>query len=455
MQGESPLNDTTAAATAAMHKLHRHALESVFAFCRLCELATVSAVTREWQAAARSMAPLGWRLHGCRIARLKQLCHSSLRRHVTFLEIHNSYGIASSPDCLQLVSQRLPHLRGLTVTARLPLPSGETLEFPPGLRSLMLVLQLTGGSGKDEGFAALFNTALDAIANLAQLEDLKLHVRGPSHNGEFPGSLAALTRAPGLRHLNLALGGFQVPRLSDAHVADLRTLKQLQSLVFHQVDTTLLRRLLAPPHALQWQELGGLWVVTEADAALLVTLPLRTLDARLAMPHADFLLQLPQLQSLKLSAAAGGFSNSEHVLQAVGTCAQLRSLTVEDGARVNMLHFSSAQLGACLARLPNLQELFLSGAAELTTLAFLAEGSVRGTLVLLYLRGFSRRLPLSELQFVLQLRGLHSLTFVDVFDAPLRGEDKRLLTPPTQSPLLPHLTYFSHGWNAPRSEDRD
>jgi len=38
------------------------------------------------------------------------------------------------------------------------------------------------------------------------------------------------------------------------------------------------------------------------------------------MPHAEFLLQLPQLQSLKLLASNGGLSDTDRILQAEGAC---------------------------------------------------------------------------------------------------------------------------------------
>lgn len=80
------------------------------------------------------------------------------------------------------------------------------------------------------------------------------------------------------------------------------------------------------------------------------------------------------------------------------------------------------------------------GAKELTTLKFLVAGSLPRTLTTLELRGFSCCLPMDELQFVLQLRELHSLTLLEVFDGPLRAEDEWLLTPPSQTLL--HLAKF-------------
>jgi len=334
----SHTDGTVAAAAAhppapAAQKLHRHALECIFAFCRRADLVAVSAVSRNWQAATLSMAPLRWRVSFDDVDWLEELCRSPLRRHIAYLDCFDDRDIAVRPDCLKLLSQCLPHLRTLSITVRLPLPAGFALQFPARLRWLVLTLEFLSTKDGDEGAVqtASFNAALDAVTGLAQLELLTLHVSSPMSKWVIPGSLAALARAPCLRSLNLALTRSGLPRLSDERVAELRALTQLQTLSFNKVDTPLLRRLLAPPHSLQWQELGSLWLLTEDDAALLVTLPLRTLHAKLSMPHADFLLQLPQLQSLTLCVDNRGPRDAERILQAVGGCAQLRELTLQDG----------------------------------------------------------------------------------------------------------------------------
>lgn len=72
------------------------------------------------------------------------------------------------------------------------------------------------------------------------------------------------------------------------------------------------------------------------------------------------------------------------------------------------------------------------------------QGTLPYTLTELELRDFCIRVPVAEQQHLLRLRQLCSLTLHDVFDAPLSAAEQALLTPPTQSPLLPRLTKFSY-----------
>jgi len=67
------------------------------------------AVSRDFQAAALSMAPLGWRLNGWGPEQLSQACRSPLRRHVGALDF-KLLG-ATNLNCLLLVSEHMPHLR--------------------------------------------------------------------------------------------------------------------------------------------------------------------------------------------------------------------------------------------------------------------------------------------------------------------------------------------------------
>jgi len=321
----------------------------------------------------------------------------------------------------------------------MPVPA----RFPAQLRSLRMWLLVD--LSEDLEIGASYDAVLAAVAHLELLEELWILVGvSTEHWAAADCSLVALARLPRLRALALRFSGFDVPLLSDAHVAELRSLKSLEVFKVDRLDTPLLSRLLAPPHTLRWQELGGLWNLSEDDAALLVSQPLCTLDARLAMPHADFLLQLPQLQTLKFSSAGTVPVDSGRILQAVGSCAALRKLTLEDRAGEFGMHFTSAQLSGCVASLSNLRFLQLDGATELTTLSFLSAGNLSRTLTELYLYNFPRRIPHNEFEHLLVLQELCALSLHNVFDLPLSAADLALLAPRTQSPLLPHLTNFSH-----------
>ena len=52
-----------ASSTSPVPLLHRHALESVFAFCSLPGLTTAQLVSRNWHSAVRSMRPIEASVH--------------------------------------------------------------------------------------------------------------------------------------------------------------------------------------------------------------------------------------------------------------------------------------------------------------------------------------------------------------------------------------------------------
>jgi len=222
----------------------------------------------------------------------------------------------------------------------------------------------------------------------------------------------------------------------------MRALRHLESVNLTCIDAPQLRRLLAPPHTLRWHSLSQLPLITEDVAPLLTTLPLHELDAseELAMPHCDWLAQLPELTELVLGSACEVAVDAGRILQSVGSCTRLRSLSLIDAEDANGLHFTSAQLSTCLQRLPQLTYLELEYATALTSLNFLVQGSLPRTLTELRLQYFTPHLRMSELQYVLQLRVLRSLCLVDVFDAPLSEADELLLTPPSMR--LPLLAEF-------------
>jgi len=424
--------------------LHRHALESVFAFFEPSEMAMVSVVSRDWRAATMSMAPLDWRMRAFDPARMAQICGSPLRRHVDTLDCCND-NVAARSECLQLLSQHMPRLRELSVALQLPLPPGVALEFPAGLRTLDLLLQNEFCAEDEVSACASLADVFAVVGGLAQLEELLLFFDLPPE-WESAFSFSPLKRLPRLRFLTLTFSGGAIPRLSDKHIAELRALEQLESFSM-AVDAPLLGRLFAEPHSLRWRELGGLWRLIEDMAQLLPRLPLRTVDARLVMPHADFVMQLPHLTALRIGSANREPVDTERIFQAVGKCTQLRELKLQDGIGGNELHFTSALIGACLVRLPNLQRLVIHGATKLETLSFLAQGSLPQSLTELGLRDFSQRLPLAELHHVHQLRELRLFILRNVFDAPLPQS-----TADELSRFLPRLAHFVCSW---RKQDED
>jgi hypothetical protein len=194
------------------------------------------------------------------------------------------------------------------------------------------------------------------------------------------------------------------------------------------MDDELLARLLAPPHSLRWQELWGFGDVMEEYVPLLLSLPLRKLRARLAMEHADFFTQLPHLTELRVDSAFTVPLDSARVLQAVGSCSRLWTLSLCGGTKATDLRFSSADLRVCLSRLPHLSDLQLSSAAGLDLLSFLSEvAHFRATLTELCVSDVEPPLPVSELDHVLCLTKLRHLFLMDAFEAPLVGPEEQML----------------------------
>jgi len=373
---------------------------------------------------------------------------SSLGHHVSTLWFEDD-AVTNHPVTLHLVSQRLPQLRELDLTLRL---TGAPLAFPAKLVKLTLSLEREDDSA--HSFASLFNGAMTAVARLDQLEDLSLTV--PDGQWTAGCSLAPLVRLLSLRALFFEFES--ILPLSDAQVGELRALGQLETIKLEPLDAPLLIRLLGPPHALRWQGLGRLPIITDTIASLLARLPLQTFDASypgLRMPHCDWLAQMPQLTELTLRSSGLMPLDVDRILQAVSGCARLRILAFIDSMDSRGFHFTSAQLGICLPRLTKLQTFQLSFAAGLTTLAFLAEGSLPRTLTELRLRFFSQRLPVSELQHVFQLRTLRVLSLRNVFDTSLGEAGELPFKPPIQPLLMPHLENFEHKWTAPDAEDEN
>jgi hypothetical protein len=375
------------------------------------------------------------------VDRIARMCRVPLRRHVSAL--HWREGAVTIHDNLfwPVLSAHMPHLRELT--APLLLTGHPVLTFPPQLVSLALRVKLTAGI--TAGTVAALNLTIAAVAGLGQLQTFSLRMPPTSYVGC---SLAPLAHARQLHSLRLMTDSNDWLEFDDAQVADLRSFGHLELVNLGQIITPF-DKLLAPPHTLRWRSLSPLPAITEANALLLLSLPLHTLDASapgLAMPRCDWLAQLTGLTELSLGSACEVPMETSRILQAISGCRQLRSLTLLDSDEEYGLHFTSAQLGACLPCLPQLRTVRLGGATELKTLAFLVLGNSPPSLTALRLEDFVSQLPVSELKHVLQLRELRSLELIDVFDAPLEEADRLQFEPPLSTERMPHLTQFVHVW---------
>jgi len=417
-------------------RLHRHALESILSFCTVDELEDVIAVSRGWKAATFSMPSLQLSVRVFNSVTFLALCHSRLRRHVSSIHASNDHHASS----LLLLSQYLPHLRGLHIGLEM---TDEPLTFPSSLTELHLHINCNENAGQ-------FADAVAAIASLEQLEQLQLEALGVSWPPDW--SVAALLRLPRLRRLALIPGDSLY--LSDTRVAELRAFENLESFTLYFLDKPTLTRLLQQPHAPRWCEIGGFQILTESISRLLVALPLQKITVTdLDLPHVDFITQFPQLTKLEMGISGTMPLDSARIWQAVGSCRGLRSLSLRSGLRLrsHQLRFTSAQLGACLAQLEQLQTLTMHAVRELPTLAFLRQSNLPRTLTELRLGDFLPRVSLVELPSILQLRELRILMLRGVFDAPLGIPGELLFKPPVQPLLMPQLRSFEHSyWAAPQ-----
>jgi hypothetical protein len=294
-----------------------------------------------------------------------------------------------------------------------------------------------------------FHSVMYAASRLERLQHLIVVIR----HWDSECSIEHLARTQTLRSLQLwdAVDN-QVLKLTNAQVDELRALPHLDSLFVANMDEPMMIRLLAQPHSLRWQELDGFFDVTAKMAELLCSLPLTVLDAAsLAMPHADFLMRMPQLTDLRLGSANTMPMDSARVFRTLGQCVQLQSLTLSGGGTDHALRLSNEHLASCLPSLSSLHSLIIQTAAHLTTLSFLTLGHLPRTLTSLKLSDFERRLPSIEVKHLLSLRKLSKLRLRDVFDKELSEEGLLLFQPPVQSSLMPDLAVFKCKWTDPNA----
>ena len=336
---------------APVSRLYRHALESIFAFCSLKDLGSIMAVSRDWQAAVQSMAPIGSAFISARLAfksfvaqhvALRALCMansnsnsaagsgSRLCRHVgQFICTHSwRHCHRLSPLALLELSQLLPQLTALRCElTEMDQSTGCAIDQLRRLRYLRLHIDDSANSSRK--VAARFNRLIVALARLSMLQ---LHtvdltppcLRRESDTSSIPGyrspafcfsPLAAVGPADSaLRSLQLILRGHTeqadderaaVVQLSPAQLSDLRSIFWLDRI---QLELGYTRRLLDPdaaagfesqvhlpaPPVLQWKSIQAPRDDTGASDELLDSID---------EPFASCLHRLPHLTELRAKLA--------------------------------------------------------------------------------------------------------------------------------------------------------
>ena len=399
--------------------LHRHALESVFAFLGLRELAAALRVARDWLSAAKSMRRLDLRVEWLTAAALGQIAYSPMGRHISRLKCGDL-----DADALAVFAARMAHLRELNFYFE-PSEAGQPISFPASLRLLNINILTVD--------AVEINAAIAAICRLPLLEELKLRLdrMGPTV------SFAPLAALPLLRGL-VVTSDYRYDKISDAQIDELRQMPRLRE-VDVPINWAQLRRLLRQPHNLQWQQIslptGS--VLDDETAALLLQLPsLTAISGTACCDDFDWLRGLPNLTDVTLHGEwPWGADLVASLVAALQCCTDIEKLRFDW-----CYDLTAAHLAELLPRLPKLRELRLDR-SSVDSLAFLAQPPITSRLSLLRLCCCGA-LPPAELRHVHGLRGLTHLTLSESFTAPLDSADLAQLTPPTI--LLPRLEKFEY-----------
>jgi hypothetical protein len=404
-------------------RLHRHALESVFAFLGLRQLAIALRVSRSWLAAVQSMRRLELQVEWATAAPVGQMAHSAMGRHIGRLQCDDL-----DADALALLAARLAHLRQLTCFLGLPdadqPEAGQPIRFPASLRLLDIHFEhLTD---------VQINAVIAAIGRLPLLEELGIVMDALDRRMSF----APLAGLPLLRCLKVTSNEPQA-EFGDAQVDQLRALPRLEKISILP-STPVLRRLLRRPHDLQWRQLPLPYPLDDEAAALLPQLPSLTAIYRsTSCSRFDWLRGLPNLTGIGLAVHSpmGAAGYAESLVAALRCCIGVEILRLFGFAELTAAH-----LADLLPRLPRLRDLTLHSLL-IDSLAFLAQPPLTSQLVILDL-SHCRQLPLAGLRHVHSLRGLKELWLNCSFSTPLDAESQSLLTPP--SILLPQLEKFTY-----------
>ena len=379
-EAEDELRDEVAAAQPPATRLYKHALESIFGFLSLKELSAVLAVSRAWSVAVSSMRSVGAPRLSTRS--LFELCISRLARHVGALGSAGAH-VGLSRELLYMASVNMSGLRSLYYQppSYLMLP----LLLPPSLTLLDIDIHKdTPSSGVN---------SLIAAARIPNLRSLALYLPDRIEDVSF----APLARSAHLRELDIG-----DRKLNPRQVNEIRAFPSLTSLKYTLMQHEL-SLLLRPPHRLQLQKLQT-HDVDEERAQLLASLPSLTdltINSRTTLAP---LQHTPNLRTLMLKhfASTQPLPEPERMIQGIGQCTQLTSLTIFNSK------LTSAHISALLSRMPAVSKLALITMPKLESLQFLSSALLQRSLTSLSLTDCAG-LPTLELRHVFALQQLTHL----------------------------------------------
>lgn len=401
------MDSLTSIEAAPVHRLYRHALESIFQFASLKDLHSILSVNREWSCPVDSMQSIRVMSAVASIDQLSRIAQSRLSRHV--IEVWGEG--TSSLEGLLILSERMPWIetyrflwdpdRGACAE------EAQILSRLRGLKSLSLQLQ----SGTEELTAQLMDQSLamtihflEAAGRMPQLQSLTLDVT--AHDDRI--SLTPLIAlAPSLRKFEFC----SCSELLSAHpspeqVAALRAMTWLEQFDHNFTDRNGTLRLIlqAPTPPLRWTTLAMDSGANDL-APLLQSLPnLTALDIELNCSDVQLIHALPRLSALTLRVLyyQPSAADLSLILSTLQRCPQLTRLTLDS------LPVTSAQLDELLPVLSHLSELKLFHLGDLTSLSSLSTEALASSLTHLVI-GSCSRVPSSEIMHLLGLRSLRSL----------------------------------------------
>jgi len=423
-------NSKKAKTSDKMPYLYQHAVESIFVFLDLGELATVVAVDRAWNRAVSSMRSISADLRPKQSMALVDICASPLARHIGTLSLfkYRGHSIASH-ETLYLLYLCMPRLRELSCEFPKKFADG-AIHFPQTLRSLYLLQPAT--------LPANTKRLILAASRLTQLESFSLNMLDASSELKDLVDLSPFTNSSSLRHISIdkASTNAHTP-YTPLQLAQLRDIPHLESITSNLVVEEV-RVLLKTPHQLQ---LKSLFISGRIDgiSELLATTPtLTNLDVvRSREMSFAFLHSAPQLRSLKLVECALGAEeesvvNTEKLLAGC-TWPLLTSLKFD-----TMANLTSAHIRCLVSRMPALTKLRLSGLNSLESLECLsANGSALSQSLTQLNISECPLLGANDLKYVATLKQLVKLTISGAFVASLDGWSLSQLEVP--SLVLPNL----------------
>jgi len=402
--------------------LYKNALESIFVFLDLGELATVLAVDRAWNRAVSSTRSISssWVCPNNSALPVVDICASPLARHIGSLRVDES----TSPESIYLMHLSMPHLRELS--CQLSTKINGAIHFPRDLCTLSLRVKPLTAMGD-------IKKLILAASRLSGLESFTFH--GPTQDSMDLLDLSPFAATTSLRSIHTDQR--RTRAYTPAQLAQLRAIPRLEKIEKPLVMKEV-RVLLKTPHQLQLTSLridDSVKGVLELLATVSTTLTSLHFANVESMSFA-FLRSVPYIRSLQLSGGSLGTEASETETEKLldgCTWPLLTSMKLYD-----VENLTSAHISCLVSRMPALTNLELSGLESLESLECLAThgSTLSQSLTQLDIRECSL-LGANDLQYVATLKQLEFLTLSGAFVASLDGWTRIQLNVP--SLVLPNL----------------